>query len=286
MTSPVATIPTAALPPAAHLRPLPPRSLSRRLWDRFGWNVGLFVEIVVLILLLEFLISGLRLWNPEFVPPPSEILDSFLRLAQHDLLVSNVVFSLTNFAIGYLLAAVVGILLGLGLGTIRLFRTLGGPLVWIAYATPRSAIAPLIVMWLGFGAESKIVVIFLMALFPIVINVWVGAQSVDETLLRAGKVFGASRSDLYRKVILPFILPFTLTGLRLGIARGLVGVVIAEFIGTYAGIAYLIGILTSEFDMAGALALTLILMLTANVSMIALDVLRRRLAPWYREGAL
>jgi len=85
---------------------------------------------------------------------------------------------------------------------------------------------------------------------------------------------------------LPYILPYTLTGLRLGIARGLVGVVIAEFIGSAAGIGYMIRLLSSEFDLAGALALTLVLMLAANVSMILLDLIRRRLAPWYREGAV
>ncbi|MEZ4595548.1 MAG: ABC transporter permease subunit [Chloroflexota bacterium] len=154
------------------------------------------------------------------------------------MLLDNVWFSLVNFAVGFLLAAVVGILLGLALGTIGTFRTPIGSIVWIAYSTPRVAVAPLIVMWLGFGAESKVAVIFLMAIFPIIINVWVGAGSVDQTLLRAGRVFGASSMDLYRKVTLPYILPYTLTGLRLGIARGLIGVVIAEFIGSAAGVGW------------------------------------------------
>jgi ABC-type nitrate/sulfonate/bicarbonate transport system permease component len=274
---------TLANPP--HLRPIPPRHPIRQVWDRVGWNVALVIEIAVVIVVLEFLINVVGLWNPAFVPPPTDIAESFNRLASRGVLASNVAFSLTNFAIGFLMAAVAGILIGLLLGTSRLFKTLVGSLVWIAYSTPRVALAPLFVMWLGFGAESKIAVIFLMAIFPIIINVWVGAESVDQTLLRAGSVFGASRVDQYRKVILPYILPYTLTGLRLGIARGLVGVVVAEFIGSAAGIGYLIKLLSSEFDLAAALALTLILMLTANASMILLDVLRRRVAPWYKEGS-
>jgi NitT/TauT family transport system permease protein len=277
---------SAAVGAPPFLRPTRPRSLARRTWDRLGWNVALAIEIVAIILIAEVLISVFGVFDPRFVPPPSEIWDSFSRLNRLDLLWDNIVFSLSNFAVGYLLAAVVGIVFGLLLGTLRTFRTLAGPIVWIAYSTPRVALAPLIVMWLGFGAESKIAVIFLMAVFPIIVNVWVGAMAVDETLMRAGLVFGAGRIDLYRKVVLPFILPFTLTGLRLGVARGLVGVVIAEFIGSAAGIGYLIGILSSEFDLAGALALTLVLMITANVAMVGLDLLRRRVAPWYREGSV
>ncbi len=285
---------TPASPPS-HLRPIPPRSVPRRVWDRIGWNVALFLEIVAIIVLVQIMAGGLTIFdvvvvsplvNPEFTPPPTAIWDAFARLAERNLLIDNIWFSLSNFAIGFVLAAIVGILLGLALGTISTVRTLVGPVVWIAYSTPRVALAPLIVMWLGFGAESKIVVIFLMAVFPIIINVWVGASSVDQTLLRAGRVFGASNVQLYRKVTLPYILPYTLTGLRLGIARGLIGVVIAEFIGSAAGVGYMIRLLSSEFDIAGALALTIVLMITANVAMILLDLIRRRLAPWYREGAL
>lgn len=273
-----------ALPAVSYLRPIAPKSPLRRTWDRLGWNAAVVVEVVLGILVLEFLISGLKLWSPEFVPAPSAVFGAYFWLAERDLLFNNIVFSLSNFMVGYLLAAVLGISLGLLLGTVPLARTLLGPLVWVAYATPRVALAPLIVLWLGFGPASKIAVIFLMALFPVVVNVWVGATSVDRNLERAGQVFGGSRLDIYRKVILPFILPYTLTGLRLGISRGLVGVVVAEFIGSAAGIGYLIKITSHEFHMDAALALTLILVIAANGAMILLDLLRRRVAPWYREG--
>jgi NitT/TauT family transport system permease protein len=285
MTSPAMPLPPAQPPVPAYLRPIPGNSMPRRVWDRIGWNVALFIEIVAIIVLLEVAISGLGWFNPDFVPPPSDIWSAFYRLGERNVLIDNIWFSLSNFAVGFLLAALVGILIGLALGTIRTVRVLAGPVVWIAYSTPRVALAPLIVMWLGFGAPSKIAVIFLMAVFPIIINVWVGASSVDESLLRAGRVFGASNVELYRKVTLPYILPYTLTGLRLGIARGLIGVVIAEFIGSAAGVGYMIRILSSEFDIAGALALTLVLMVAANVAMWLLNVIRRRFAPWYREAA-
>ena len=129
----------------------------------------------------QIAISGLGLWNPQFVPPPSDILDSFSRLAQRDLLIKDIIFSLSNFIVGYFLAVVVGVLVGLGLGMLRTFRTMAGPLVWISYATPRSAIAPLLIMWLGFGQESKVAIIFLFAVYPIIINVWQGLQEIERT---------------------------------------------------------------------------------------------------------
>ena len=104
--------------------------------------------------------------------------------------------------------------------------------------------------------------------------------------MRAGRIFGAQRMDLYTKVVLPSILPYLLIGLRLGVSRALIGIVIAEFLGSSAGIGYLTKRLASEFDMAGALALTLILMVTAAASLKILDVVRRRLAPWYTEDSI
>lgn len=249
--------------------------------------MALLIEITTIILLIEYMISGLGLANPVFFPPPSDILDALSRLFDRNVLTKHVTYSLTNFVIGYLLAVVVGVIFGLALGVFRTFRTLGGPLVWIAYATPRAAIAPVLIMALGFGYESKVAIIFLFAVFPILINVWVGARSIDQTLMRAGRIFGARRFDLYTKVILPGILPYLLIGLKLGVSRAIIGIVIAEFLGSSAGIGYLTKVLVaSDFDMAGALALVVILLVTASVSLKILDVVRRRLAPWYTEDSL
>lgn len=266
-------------------RALPERSPVRRLWDRIGWQVLLLLEIVVLIIALELAVGTFGVWDRDFVPPPSDIGAAFGELIERRNLLHHIAFSLGNFGVGFLLAVLVAIPVGLVMGTMTRFRQVASPIVWLFYATPRVALAPLLVMWLGYGGASKAAVIFLMAVFPILISVWSGAESVDQTLLRAGRVFGASRLQLYRKVTLPSIVPYTLTGLKLGVARGIIGVVIAEFIGSTAGIGYLIGILSSEFMIAGAISLTLVLMITAIVSMRLIDLIQRRVAPWYREVA-
>jgi ABC-type nitrate/sulfonate/bicarbonate transport system permease component len=274
MTAPATTV--LAADPPSHLRSLPPRSPLRRFWDRAGWSVALAIEIITIILLVELMITGLGWANPDFFPPPSDIVDALSRLFDRGVLARHTIFSLTNFVLGYLLAVVVGVVFGLALGVFRTFRTMAGPLVWISYATPRAAIAPVLIMALGFGYESKVAIIFLFAVFPILINVWVGARSVDQTLMRAGRIFGARRMDLYTKIVLPSILPYLLIGLKLGVSRALIGIVIAEFLGSSAGIGYLTKILVAVF----------VLLVTASVSLKILDVVRRRLAPWYREDAI
>ncbi len=269
-----------------YLLAMPRPSVPRRLWDRSGWSLAIALEVVAIIALWEYLVVGAAVWNRDFLPAPTDIAESFRLMAASGYLLEHLAFSLQNFVIGYLLASVVGVALGLLMGTIPFVSLALGPFVWAMYATPRIAIAPLLVIWLGFGAESKVVIIVLMTVFPVLLNVMVGTKQVDQSLLRAARVFGATRMDLYRKVILPFTLPYTLTGLRLGISRALIGVVVGEFIGSAAGLGYMIVRASAQFDLATSFAVVAILLLIANVTMTLLDMARRRVAPWYRESSV
>lgn len=264
--------------------PLDEESAGRRLLRRYGWNAGILLEAIALIAFWEIAITVLHLARRDFVPPPSDIWDAFLYLVRSGSLWTHVSFSVGNFIVGYVLAALVGIGLGVAMGLVAPVRTLLSPLVWTMYSTPRAVLAPLLIIWFGFGSASKVAVVFLMAVFPVLLNVLVGVDQVDRQLLRAGRVFGAKRLDLTTKVVLPYILPYTLTGLRLGIGRGLVGVVVGEFIGSAAGLGYLIVRSSAAFDMAESLAVALMLLVMANLSMAAVNVARRRLTPWYRES--
>ena len=259
--------------------------LWRRSAARWGWNATLVLEVVALLLVWQIAVGGYQIWNPEMLPPPSEVWRAFATAVRTGVLANNFWFSAQNFVGGYLLAALVGLSAGLVLGGSQLLNELLMPFVWTMYAVPRIALAPLIVLWLGFGHASKMVVIFLMSVFPILVNTMEGMRAVDPSLVRAGRVFGATRRDLYLKVVLPASLPLVLTGLRLGIGRGLVGVVVGEFIGLAAGLGYMIHRSSASFDMATAFAITLLLVVMANVSMAALSTVKRRLAPWDEEGA-
>jgi NitT/TauT family transport system permease protein len=250
-----------------------------------GWNAGLAIELLVLLLIWQVAVGHFKVWDPAMMPPPAEIGQAFLKMLQTGILAKNFWFSAQNFVAGYLLAALIGLVVGLLMGSSPVLNRLLSSFVWTIYAVPRIAIAPLLVLWLGFGHASKIVVIFLMAVFPILVNAMEGVRTVEPSLIRAGRVFGASHFALYLKVILPASLPLVLTGLRLGVARGLVGVVVGEFIGAAAGLGYMIVRSAASFDMASAFAITILLVVMANLSMMGLTALKQRLAPWDEEGA-
>jgi len=264
---------------------LPGPTLGRwqRIRSRVGWNGAVALEVVAFVLLWELAISVLGLWNPRFVPPPSEIADSLGRMIANGQLARHLGYSGGNFVVGYLSAALLGVGLGLALGSLAGLRTVLGPFVWLAYATPRVAIQPILVLWMGFGIAPKILIIFLMAFFPIVITVMEGVRTTDPSLLRAARVFGVRGLRTYSKIIIPASLPFVLTGLRLGIARALVGIVVGEFIGGTAGLGFAIRLAGQEFRVNTALAVTLVLVVLANVSMVLLLAIKRRLAPWDEE---
>lgn len=263
--------------------PGPPLGRWRRLRSKLGWNGAIVMEVVALLVVWEVAISGFELFNPQFVPPPTEIGDALARITAQGQLLRHLSYSGGNFIVGYLLAASLGVALGFALGSSARLRTALNPFVWLAYATPRVAIQPILVLWMGFGVGPKILIIFLMAFFPIVITVMEGVRNTDPSLLRAARVFGVRGAHVYSKIVFPASLPYVLTGLRIGIARALTGIVVGEFIGGTAGLGFAIRLAGQEFRVDTALAVTLVLIVLANVSMLTLQAVKRRLAPWDEE---
>ncbi len=256
----------------------------RRLVKSTGWNLAVLVEVGLVLLLWEFLISGLEIWNPRLFPPPSALLSAFGDLVSSGRLGEHWLFSMKNALYGFLLATIVGIVIGVAMSSSRWADDLLGPPFWAAYSLPRIALQPLLVLWMGFGSGPKILIIFLMAVFPIALNTMEGLRTVDRSLLSAAQVYGASRLQRFYKVEIPAAVPLILTGIRMGVARAMVGVVVGEFIGGSKGLGYLIDRSAYEFELDTALALTLLLVVMANVGMFLVDVARRIVAPWYSNS--
>ena len=254
---------------------------ARRLISKAGWNAAVVVEIGIVVLVWEFLISGLQLWNSRLFPPPSALFSAFVDLVSSGRFGEHWAFSMKNALYGFLLATVVGIAVGLVMSSSRWIDDILGPPFWTAYSTPRIALQPLLVIWMGFGSGPKILIIFLMAVFPVALNTMEGLRTVDRSLLRAAEVYGANRLQRFVKVELPAAVPLILTGIRMGVARAMVGVVVGEFIGGSKGLGYLIDRSAFEFELDTALALTVLLVVMANIGMFLVDVVRRVVAPWY-----
>jgi NitT/TauT family transport system permease protein len=185
---------------------------------------------------------------PLLLSSPTSILAAGLEMAKSGELALHLWISGQEFLIGFLLAAALAVPLGLAAGWYRRLGFVVDPFVVGLYATPRVALLPLLVLWVGVGLWSKVAVVFLSAFFPICINVIAGVKTVDQRYLRVARTFQADDIHVFRTIVLPSCLPFVLAGLRLAIGRGLVGVVVAEMLGASAGIGYLIMVAGTTFQ--------------------------------------
>ena len=253
------------------------------------WNLVFVVEVAALLGLWEMISGPLGVMNPKFLPPPSAIFNELWRMLPivgERPITEDIVFSLKNFGYGYVLAAVVGTTLGLVIGTTKSGELLLGPLAYYAYAVPRSALAPVIILIWGLGAESKVVIIFLLAVFPVLITTMEGGAQVNQTLVDAGRVFGATRLQTMRKVILPDLFPYVLIGLRIAVIRGYIGVLIGELMGSFKGLGTILKRSSYNFEMATSFAVVIILIVLSSLTMLLVSFAKTKLVPWHQEEDL
>jgi NitT/TauT family transport system permease protein len=218
-------------------------------------------SFAVIVLLWE---SVVRLgWvNPFFISEPSAIAASLLGAARSGELWHNLAVSLREFAIGYGASVVVGILAGALAGRFRTVEYALDPFLWFLYSAPLIAFYPIFVLWFGLGVPTVIVITFLLSVTQIAASTLSGFKNVNPGLLRAARSFGATERDLLWKVVLPASVPMVIAGLRLGIGRALMGVVVGELFGATAGLGYSIsyyGSLLKTTDMIASLVVIVVL---------------------------
>ena len=200
--------------------------------------------------------------NPFFVSQPSAIAISLSRAARSGELSHNVAVSFREFAIGYGLSVGVGILAGALAGRFRTVEYALNPFLWFLYSAPLIAFYPIFVLWFGLGVPTVIAMTFLLSVTQIATSTLNGIQNVDPGLIRAARSFGATERDLLWNVVLPASVPMVIAGLRLGIGRALMGVVVGELFGSTAGLGYSIsyyGALLKTTDMIASLVVVVVL---------------------------
>jgi len=212
------------------------------------------------------LIAGMALWeivgrhtSAAFMVPLSTTLVRLWSMVASGQLVTQLLNSAALFATGFALALVVGAPLGLLLARVRSLRIAVEPYVMILYATPMVALIPFILSMMGFGFVPKVLVVFLFAIFPILYNTVEGARSIKPELIEVARSFRSSEWALWRDVMVPYTLPFTMTGVRQAIGRGLVGMVAAEFFLSSTGLGQIIMTASQNFDTPGVFASILII---------------------------
>jgi NitT/TauT family transport system permease protein len=238
------------------------------------------------------IVCGLALWeflsrvvvaNPLFLAAPSQIFGAIVSLAQSGELERHMAVSGAEFLIGYVIASLLGIALGLAMASSALAKQACQPWISGLYATPTIALAPLFILWFGIGIWSKVLVVIFLVLFPVTINTEAGLRTTSPRLIEMLRSFGATPRQIFLKVSLPSATPFILAGLKLGIGRGLIAVVVAELFGSRAGLGRLISQSADAFNMPELFAGVIVLAVAGIAMTAGFGWLERRLVPWTQD---
>ncbi len=270
----MAEVPTAIARPAsrpARARPTRAPRISIAVWR--------------LLLLLGFLVAWHLASIPAgklLLPSPLEVVPAFRDLLLSGQLLAALGSSLLVFGGGYLLAVCSAIPIGVLMGGIR---PLGETLeIYVngINSTPRVAFIPLLILWFGLGIEAKIVIVWLTAVFPIIINTYAGVLNADRELIEAARSFGARRGQIFRQIMLPCALPSIIAGLRIGASLAIIGTVVSELYTALSGLGYLLATYGNTFQTAKYFVpVTVLIGLGVLISQ-SLKAIEHRLARWKR----
>jgi NitT/TauT family transport system permease protein len=236
---------------------------------------------VALIVLWEAAVRLLHV--PDWlIPAPSQIAEVIAD--KHALLNYHALFTVQETVIGFALAVVVGVMFAVAIIHFPVLRDTLYPLLIMFNSFPKVAFAPLFVIWIGVGIESKIANAFLLALFPIVINAILGLTNMEPDLLQLVQSMSRSRRVLFWKIRLPHSLPYLFAGCKIAVSLAVIGAIVGEFISGRAGLGYMILAANSYFNTALAFASLLYLVVVSLVLYGLVVVAEKRLLPWYHRG--
>jgi ABC-type nitrate/sulfonate/bicarbonate transport system permease component len=247
--------------------------------DLPNWAITTLTVIAALIL---WEIFG-REVNPIFGSHPLAIAAAFWKMVQSGLLLKALMQSMQAFIVGYGLSIILGVPLGLLIGRSRYLQASIGVFVTAAHAMPLVALVPLLVLWFGLGFTVKAAVVFLMAVFPIIINTWLGVRAVPKTLIEVGKSFVAPRHVILMRIILPATIPYIMAGIKLAVGRAVVAMVIAEFFTAISGLGAIIINAANAFDTASMFVPVIVIMILATGLNSCVSWIEHYVAPWHLD---
>lgn len=262
-----------------------PADTTRRLLRMLGTRLPGVLSLIGFILIWQLLIA---IFNPSPIlfPGPLPVAESFVEAVRDGSMWSATADSMTAMAIGLVWSLAIGIPLGLWIGMSPTTDLITSPYLWGFFAMPRIALAPLMIVWLGFGLETKVWLVFLSAVIPLILSCKDGVQTADSSLIAVARSFGAGRLALFVKVIAPSTLPFIASGIRNGLSRGFVGLLVIELTVGSGGIGTQVMRSMRAFDTARMFVFALVLVVIA----LALISLSRQLetyaSRWREEVSL
>lgn len=244
---------------------------------------GARILLSVLCVLLLWQFVSVFISNRLLLVPPADVARALLVEIQRGAMWTNAVATVTAVGTSFVASVLLGIAIGLALASSRVLSLTGGPVLSALNSVPIIALAPLFIAWLGLGFASKFVLVLMVAVFPVVVTTEAGLRAADKQLIEAARSFNATPMQIFTTVTFPYALPFIVSGIRVAWARALVGIVVAEFFGSFAGFGFAILSASQTFDTARVLGYVIVLGVMGLFGSILFETIERRLAPWRQE---
>lgn len=221
------------------------------------------------------------IFNPAtyILPPPLEVAQRIWE--SHELLLQAAVPTVSVILIGFLLAILVGVPFGMLIVAVPLLDKLFYPLVVAFNSVPKVALAPLFVVWFGYGTTPRVVITFSIAFFPILVNTVTGLRSIDNEMVRLARSMGAPTARIFRKVRLPNALPSIFAGIRVATSLAVIGAIIGEFVASSEGWGYLLIRAQGQLDTTLIFAILIILAVFATILFFLVGLVERIAIPWH-----
>lgn len=238
---------------------------------------------LTLFVVVWHLATTLLIDNRLLIVPPAEVAEAFAEEVRSGAFQEHLAITGLELLIAFPIAVLGGLIVGAILAGSKPIRQTLDPILTAMYSLPIIALAPLFIAGLGFGIASKVAVVILMAIFPVITSTDSGLRSADSDLVETAHSFRATRWQVLKTVTLPHSVPFVISGVRIAFARALVGVIVAEFFGSIAGFGFVIAAAAQQYQTARLLAYVVILGVIGLVASLGLTALERKLAPWKEE---
>lgn len=251
-------------------------------WGRRLWVNLLRGGIVVGFLLLWEIASG-RWVEPFLISSPSRIFVAFVAHIQEGTLIEHFWVTFKEIGIGFPLGAISGIAVGYLFGRSRNLAEVFEPIIMALYGVPRTALAPLFIVWLGIGIWSKVGVVFLLTFFLNFFNTYAGMKQMDQEYVDLARLMGARGWKLTFRVILPAVSPYILTGVKTSIPFSVIGAIVGEFIAATEGIGFFIRLSAGVFRTADVFVGIIVLMCLVIVMNKMADLIERRVLQWQTQ---
>ncbi|OGR90271.1 MAG: hypothetical protein A2V88_08570 [Elusimicrobia bacterium RBG_16_66_12] len=261
--------------------------IGSRFKGRSGLNFALITVVNVAVFVIVWELVATYSGIPKlFLPKISAIASDIPQMNAEGILLLNLWFSVKNFFIGLAVGVVIGLPLAYAIGSIKFLDRVLSPYLWALYSIPRIILLPLVLLWVGINNNARLAIVAISVLPSLAVVVMDGVKTTDATMLRAARIFGASRWQQFLHVIVPSTIPFIGTGLRMGMLRGLIGLYIGELFITQNGIGSIIAYASVRFRTARVFAVLLLFVLFAVSNLAVTRAIETRLTRWRAPSGL